>query len=815
MAEANLLSQRVRVTGVVQGVGFRPFVWHLAQKLGLSGWVRNDAQGVEILAQGSATALAELLTHLRTDAPPLARVDGVQVLGMVAQSTTSHPNTCENLQPTTTRTVFTTFNIIPSQSGQAASAIGPDVAVCDACLSELFDPANRRYRHGFITCTHCGPRYTVTRALPYDRPQTSMANFPFCPACGQDYIDPANRRFHAETTCCPQCGPHLHLSDALGLPIAGDSIACTLALLRSGQIVAIKGLGGFHLACDARNAAAVARLRLRKSRDAKPFAVMLANAASVAPFAQAADTERTLLQSRERPIVLLPTTPDCAAALPGIAPGLHKLGVMLPITPIHFLLFHEAAGRPNGTAWLDEPQALVLVMTSANPGGEPIVRDTAEAHTRLAGIADAFLDHNRDILARCDDSVLQLVAGTSQFIRRSRGFAPAAIALAQTGPSVLAFGSHLKNTICVTRGAEAFLSPHIGSLDNAASCQFQDETVQSLCDLLDVKPHWVAHDLHPDDYSTRAAINYAERHGLPTVAVQHHHAHIAAVCAEHNWQRPLLGLALDGFGLGSDGTAWGGELLQVTGAQCQRLGHLRPLPLPGGDRAAREPWRMAAAVLHALGRHAEIVERFQDPAASTVAAMLARSFNSPPTSSLGRVFDAAAGMLGISHTQAYEAQAAILLEQAATQHIQTHGWPSPMPGGYVISSNAGISASASISQLDLLPVLAALSNMADHQANGHIGQIDHINHAAALFHATLLAALTEWVLQAAKTTGLRTLACGGGCFLNALLAGSLQQNLEQNGIQVLLPRRTSPGDASIALGQAWVALHSLETTTCV
>lgn len=775
MAILALLSQHIRVKGIVQGVGFRPFVWRLAQQLGLYGWVRNDAQGVEILAQGSRVRLAELQQRLHLEAPPLARVDSVQAQDLAAEP-------------------FTAFSIIASQSGQAATAIGPDTAVCAACLDELFDPSNRRYRHAFITCTHCGPRYTVTRALPYDRPQTSMAAFQLCLVCSTEYTTPADRRFHAETTCCPQCGPRLILSDAQGLLLAGDPINHSLQLLQAGQIVAIKGLGGFHLACDARNPEVVARLRLRKNREVKPFAVMLANTTSAARHAQVSAAERTLLESRERPIVLLRTQAGCDTTLPGVAPGLLRLGVMLPATPIHFLLFHEAAGRPDGTAWLEQPHALVLVMTSANPGGEPIVRDTAEAQTRLAGIADAFLDHDRDVKARCDDSVLQVAAGAAQFIRRSRGYAPAAICLPQSGPSVLAFGSHLKNTVCVTRGHDAFLSPHIGSLDNAASCHFQDETVQRLCDLLDVKPQLVAHDQHPDDYSTRAATAYAQRHNLPTVAVQHHHAHIAAVCAEHDWKGPLLGLALDGFGLGRDGTAWGGELLWVDGAQCTRLGHLRPLPMPGGDRCAREPWRMASAVLHELGRNAEIAQTFQDPAASTVAAMLMRQFNSPRTSSLGRVFDAAAGLLGLSHIMAYEAQAASLLEQAATMHIEAHGWPAPMPGGYAISDDG---------RLNLLPVLGAMIDA------------DDASQAAAVFHATLVAALTDWVLQVVKTTCLTTLAWGGGCFLNTLLASQLRQNLQHKGITVLVPQLTAPGDASIALGQAWVALHSLETTRCV
>lgn len=765
-------SQRIRVTGVVQGVGFRPFVWRLAQQLQLTGWVRNDAQGVELLAQGRAPELAELLRRVRDDAPPLARVDTVQ-----AQAAQAEP--------------FTTFSIIDSQSGQASTAIGPDVAVCTDCLDELFDPANRRYRHAFITCTHCGPRFTVTRALPYDRPQTSMAAFPLCPACGGDYTTPANRRFHAETTCCPHCGPRLGLSDAQGQMIEGDSIAQTLELLRAGNIVAIKGLGGFHLACDARNPQTVARLRSRKNREAKPFAVMLANAASVASYALLSESERALLESRERPIVLLRAPVACDASLPGVAPGLLSLGVMLPSTPIHFLLFHEAAGRPEGPQWLNEPQALVLVMTSANPGGEPIVQGTREAGRRLAGIADAFLDHDRDIVARCDDSVVLALGAGWQFIRRSRGYAPVAIRLPQSGPSVLAFGAHMKNTVCLIRGNEAFLSPHIGDLDNAASCDFLDETVQRLCDLLDVKPEFVAHDLHPDDYSTRAALAFAAQHGLPLLAVQHHQAHIGAICAEHGWQGgPLLGLALDGFGLGLDGTAWGGELLRVDGANFERLGHLRPLAMPGGDKAAREPWRMAASVWHELGRNGDIARRFSEPGAQTVAAILERQFNCPRTSSMGRVFDAAAALLNLCSCMPYEALAPVLVEQAAIVFIKENGWPVPMPDGWAINAQG---------QLNLLPLLASLDGASD------------VNQGAARFHATLVAALTDWAMQASHATGLTTLAWGGGCFLNTLLSSALRQNLAQRGLTLLTPGRMSPGDGSIALGQAWVAMNYWET----
>lgn len=769
-ASLPVVARRLRITGIVQGVGFRPFVWSLARELRLTGWVRNDSAGVEIAVEGASADIAVLLQRLRAEAPSLARVESVSAEVAAPQG-------------------WADFIIAASAGGSASTAIGPDVAVCADCLAELFEPTGCRWRHAFITCTHCGPRFTVTRALPYDRPQTSLSPFPLCPACAGEYASPGDRRFHAETTCCPVCGPTLALADAKGNAIEGDTISGTLNLLQSGAIVAIKGLGGFHLACDARNAEAVARLRRRKNREAKPFALMALNAASLAPYAKCSPRERALLESRERPVVLLRAESGSAADLPGVAPGLLWLGVMLPTTPIHYLLFHEAAGRPAGSAWLNEPHELVLVMTSANPGGEPIVRNNAEARSRLAGIADAILEHDRDIVSRCDDSVVRSLGQGAQFIRRSRGYSSLSIHLPHAGPPVLAFGAHLKSSICATRGGEAFLSPHIGALDNAATCAFLDETVDRMLQLLDVAPEIVAHDLHPDYFSTRAAIEFAARRGLPSIAVQHHHAHIAAVCAEHGWRDPVLGLALDGFGLGPDGEAWGGELLRVEGAQCERLGHLRPLPLPGGDRAAREPWRMAAAVLNELGRNAEICARLPQPGAGIVATMLERNINCPPTSSMGRVFDAAAGLLGLCAQMKYEAQAAILLEQAATRHIERHGWPKPMQRGWIIGSDG---------QLDLLPVLASLDGGAD------------ADQAAARFHATLVAAMSEWVAQALQARALDTVAWGGGCFLNALLCIGLQQDLEQRGIAVLAPVDVSPGDAGVALGQAWVATAAAE-----
>lgn len=737
---------RIRVTGVVQGVGFRPFVWRLANELKLAGWVRNDAAGVEIHCEGER--IDELAARLKSDAPPLARIDALTVSPF---ETSGHVD----------------FRILESGGGKVSTAIGHDTAPCAACLAELFDPQSRRWRYGFITCTHCGPRYTVTRRLPYDRAQTSLAPFPLCPDCQHEYTDPADRRFHAETTCCPVCGPQLQLVDAGGQPLAGDPIAATLAWLQAGKIIAIKGLGGFHLACDARNAAAVVRLRERKQREEKPFAVMLSTVSPAPTFAEIGDADTALLESAERPIVLVPKRGD--EALPGIAPGLAEIGLMLPATPIQALLFHDA---PD----------LALVMTSANPHGEPLVIGNAEALTRLAGIADAFLLHDRDIVIRCDDSVRR----GAGFVRRARGYTPRAIQLAQAGPSVLALGGWFKNTICVTRGNEAFVSQHIGDLDNAAACGFFEESIGHLLHILDVMPERVAHDLHADFHSTRFAANFAAERAIPTLGVQHHHAHIAAVCAEHGIEEPVLGLALDGVGLGADGTAWGGELLRVEGTQCERLGYFLPLGLPGGDVAAREPWRMAAAALHALGRNDEIGTRFADePAAATIATMLARGLNCPLTSSAGRLFDAAAGLLGIRRRASFEGQAAMLLEGLATGAASKQA----LTGGWQIDAQ---------NRLDMRPLLRFLADAAPE--NQHV--------LAAIFHATLAAALVDWVERAAQQTEITTVAAAGGCLLNRLLAASLRTALPARGLRFVQANALPPNDGGLSLGQAWVALQA-------
>ena len=763
MAEA----RRVRVTGVVQGVGFRPFVWRLAQAHGLAGWVRNDGAGVDIHIQGASSGLDAFLVALKSEAPPLARLEGIAVDPAVLEDRAG-------------------FRILESAGGRVSTAIGHDSAVCADCLAEMFNPADRRWRHAFITCTHCGPRYTVARGLPYDRGRTSLAPFPLCPDCGREYREPADRRFHAETTCCPACGPQLSLLDAGGTAVGGDPLAGALALLRAGRIVAVKGLGGFHLVCDARNPVAVAALRQRKAREEKPFAVMGANGASFAGLATVGEKEGAWLAAAERPIVLLPKTENADEMLPGVAPGLAWLGALLPYTPLQYLLFHEAAGRPAGCDWLAKPQPLFLVMTSANPGGEPLVIGNDEALRRLAGIADAYLLHDREIVVRCDDSVLRDAGGTPQFVRRARGYTPRAIGLPRPGPSVLALGAWFKNTVCVTRGDEAFVSQHVGDLDNAAGCAFLEEIVGHLLSILQVEPDRIACDCHPDFHSSRFAAAFAAERGLPLIRVQHHQAHGAAVLAEHGHEAPALVLALDGIGLGTDGEAWGGELLRLDGAFCERLGRLRPLPLPGGDRAAREPWRMGAAALQLIGAGDEISRRFAgQPGAKTVAEMLARNLNCPPTSSAGRLFDAAAGLLNLRPVMGFEGQAAMLLEGRAA----AHGPAAPWSDGWSVEADG---------QLDLRPLLR------------HLAAATDADLAAARFHATLASALADWVAAAADGSGIRTVVGAGGCFLNALLSSALRAELPRRGLRFLEAGLLPPNDGGISLGQAWVALHTKE-----
>lgn len=786
---------QLRIRGRVQGVGFRPFLWCLATEMGLSGWVRNDAQGVTVAVAGAN--LEAFLTRLPREIPPLALIEDV------VQRVLSD----QEIVGLTTR--FPGFEIVESEDplsvAGVATTIGPDAAVCPACLAEMCDPANRRWRYPLSTCTHCGPRFTVSTGVPYDRLRTSLAPFPLCPDCATEYRNPADRRFHAETTCCPECGPQVSLLDRKGKVLPGDPLAETVRHLLAGDIVAIKGLGGFHLACDARDAVTVAKLRQRKHREAKPFAVMGLNPASLDRWVVLSPGVINHLTSSAAPIVLCPKR-AAAVALVGIAPELAELGVMCPSTPLQFLIWHELAGRPAGTDWLATPSDFLLVMTSANPQGEPLVSEDAEALARLSGIADVFLTHNRPIVVRCDDSVVRVddLTQSRQFIRRARGYVPVPIPLMRPAgseerplPTVLALGGHLKNTVCVLKGNEAFVSQHLGGLDNVASIVFQRETVEHWLKILGVKPDCIAHDLHPDYASTSFAQGLAAAWSIPAYAVPHHQAHLATIAAERGLAadgQKMMGLALDGVGLGPDGTAWGGELLCLTGNRCLRLGHLQPLALPGGDRAAQFPWRMAISALHQVGLSASVADWMarvwpERPVQEGLAILnlLERRRHCPQSSSLGRWFDAVAGLLGVCAENQYEGQAAMVLEA----HAAAFGAESPLVGGWEIRQTAsGV-------VLDLSPLLPVLLARLDNKAAG-----------AALFHVTLSAALVDWITQTLAMHGEQSvtqIALAGGCALNRRLVNGLREQLAAQGQALLTANQVPPNDGGLALGQAWVA----------
>lgn len=760
---SNIVCQRIKLSGVVQGVGFRPFVWRQAKELNLTGWVRKDGHGLEIEVYGEAEQVQRLIERLQDEAPSMARVDSIVAQDAVVDCLAEG------------------FYILNEQGKRAPAMVENDTAVCRDCLADIFDPANRRWRHAFANCSHCGPRYTVCRALPFTRERSSLKPFTPCAKCQNEYQRNADRRYHNQLNCCPKCGPQLALLDAQGQPLAGDPITQTVALLAQGKIVAIKDPGGFHLVCDAHNAIAIAALRERKQRDEKPFNVMLANPPSASAFVQLGVGEPGLLAMPERLIILLKKRSGCDAALPGVAPGVGWLGVTLPCTPLHYLLFHEAAGRPEGMGWLDAPQKLALLTTSADPRGEPQIIDNDAALRGLSGIADAFLLHDREVLARCNDSVARSGPGGLQLIRRSGGYTPRAIKLPRSSPPVLAVGGRFRNTVCVTRGDEAFISQHIGDLECAAAHEFFDVTINRLLKFLDVKPALVAHDLDRSFHSTSYALDFAHQRGVPALAVQHHHAHAAAVMAEHRSQTPLIALALDGVDLGSDGGLWGGELLQVDGIRCERLGHLAPLKLAGAG-ALKEPWRLAAAVLQRLGRGREIEQRFALQAESaSLAERLARGEEFPETSSLACYVNAAAGLLGIKAIMSFDGQAAGLLEAAA----ERHGEILPVDGGWSIEGGC----------LDLSPLLAVLADETDAERG------------AALFHATLVAALADWVCAVAPDNA--TVVGSGACFLNMIVARGLRARLGSHGRHLIESRRLPPNDGGLALGQALVAQHYL------
>jgi hydrogenase maturation protein HypF len=751
---------RVSVSGLVQGVGFRPFVWREATSRGLSGWVGNDAVGVVLEAEGTAESVAALLDALRRP-PPLARVDDVR-------SEPRPPTGAAGFQVRASDT-----------DGARRALISPDTTTCADCLRELHDPADRRFGYPFINCTNCGPRYTIVRSVPYDRSRTTMASFPMCAACQSEYDDPGDRRFHAEPVCCPSCGPRLRLLDAAGRALAGEPLAGTVALLREGAVVAVKGLGGYHLAVDAEQEAAVASLRARKHREHRPFALMVADADGARELADLDDEELTLLTSVARPIVLLSrhSTPRVA---PSVAPGSPSLGLLLPYTPLHALLL-EAFGGP-------------LVLTSGNASDEPIAFEDEDAVRRLSGIADAFLVHDRAIRTRVDDSVTKIVRGRAVVVRRSRGFVPNAIALPRESPQpVLACGSALKNTFCVTRGPHAFVSHHVGDLDDFATLQSYVDGIDHLTSLLDVDPRVIAHDLHPDYPSTRYALDRAAKgaRDVELVAVQHHHAHIASCLADNGASGPAIGVAFDGVGLGTDGTAWGGEFLVADLSGFTRAGHLAEVAMPGGDKAARQPWRMALAHLEAayagdLPSGLDVVAR-QGRQWDQVRSVARAGVNAPLTSSVGRLFDAVSALLGVRDVISYEGQAAIELEHVAD----------PVEAGSYLVPVAG----DGMARIEVAHLVRALTD--DLLAGTSVPVL------AARFHNALADVVVNVCGRLRDVHGLSTVALSGGVFQNALLHTRCLERLEAAGFAVLTHRQVPPNDGGISLGQAAVAAEVL------
>jgi hydrogenase maturation protein HypF len=761
----------IRVCGVVQGVGFRPFVYRLATEENLSGQIGNDTNGVIIELEGPAARIQTFLSRLAAETPPLARIDSV---------------TGSDLAPTGE----TGFRIVASEVlGRVGTGIPADAATCADCLRELLDPADRRYRYPFLNCTNCGPRFTITRRIPYDRPQTSMAKFPMCPECVAEYNDPLNRRFHAQPNACWRCGPHVWLELPDGSPIqSADPVAETIERLLRGEIMAIKGIGGFHLSVDATSEAAVTRLRQRKHRYGKPLAVMVRDLSAVRALCELPPAEEALLQTSAHPIVLAQARSHNGIA-PAVAPGIPWLGVFLPYAPLQHLLFAD-------------PRVNALVMTSANLSEEPIAIDNDEARTRLAAIADAFLMHDREILQRCDDSVAAFVDNEPQIIRRARGFVPLAVSLPLEAPSLLAVGGHLKNVFALARGKFAYQSQHIGDLENATSLQFFEESLHHLMHTFEIEPQTVVHDLHPGYLSTSWAKQWAGDRGLRLIGVQHHHAHIAACMAEHSLDGPVIGLALDGTGYGTDGRIWGGEVLICSLDKFERFAHLDYVPMPGGEAAVREPWRMAFGHLVAAGFDAA------DPAildllgatereARILARMIERRVNTPLTSSCGRLFDAVAAVVLRRSEVDYEAQAAIELEGAAIESpFEPHA-----PVQFEAELLGGDWSRLEPVRISVAPFWRAI--LADLAAGIDVPEI------ATRFHAALTQAFVRAADRARVATGIQQVALSGGCFHNRRLARLLRSSLEGQGFVVFQQARVSPGDGGLSYGQAAVAASIL------
>ena len=767
--ERHEVRRAVLVCGVVQGVGFRPFVYRLAFEEGLAGFIGNDTDGVTIEVEGPEERVEAFLDRLRAEAPPLARIDSIVARDVTAIGEVG-------------------FRIVASEVlGPVSTGIPADAATCRDCLRELLDPEDRRYGYPFLNCTNCGPRFTITRRIPYDRPQTSMARFKMCAACEAEYDDPLSRRFHAQPNACWDCGPRVWLVGADGSALSADNpVAATIDRLVAGQIMAIKGVGGFHLSVDATNQAAVMRLRERKHRYGKPLAVMVQDVEAAREVCTLTAAEEALLQTVARPIVLARKR-DGGGIAEGVAPGIPWLGVFLPYAPLQHLLFADGRLR-------------ALVMTSANLSEEPIAIDNDEALARLGAIADAFLMHDREILQRCDDSVAAVVDGTPQLIRRARGFVPLGVELPLDAPPLLAVGGHLKNVFALARGRRVYQSQHLGDLENLTGLEFFKESLDHLMRTFEIEPETVVHDLHPGYLSTEWAKEWARERGLPLIAVQHHHAHVAGCMAEHGL-REAIGLTLDGTGYGTDGRIWGGEVLIARLDGFERFAHLEYVAMPGGDAAVREPWRMAFAALRAadFDVESEQIVKLLGAQASEVRVlrrMVERGINSPMTSSLGRLFDAVAAVVLNRRVVDYEAQAAIELEGIAVDEPDRFE-----QGDYVPELHEAEEGSGSAAVIRTGKMWKAV--LEDLWRGVPASRI------SARFHAGIAEGFINVAGNARIESGINQVAMSGGCMHNRRLARLLRVGLEAQGFQVFQHAQVSPGDGGLSYGQVAVAAAML------
>ena len=817
---------QIDISGQVQGVGFRPYLYQLAMDYQLTGVVYNHGQGVTAFIKATTTIIKDFIGELRANLPPLASIDEVRTCLVdqekvktfkvlpVFQGVDKRPPSTHKQAVTLEQ--LTGFSIAISKQNAIDTEIASDAATCSACVAELLDNNNRRFRYPFINCTHCGPRYSIIEKLPYDRSFTSMQRFPMCPACQGEYDSVDDRRFHAQPNACSVCGPALILFKSTGQETVNiensgdypeqDIILQTIKLIKQGKVIAIKGVGGYHLVCDANNHEAVQRLRDKKQRKTKPLSLMMANLDALEQIAEISKQAAKYLTSSSAPITLVKKKENKQAEqLELLAPNMNSFGVMLPYSPLHHLLFQQQ--DEQGNYYTDE--SLCLVMTSANLRGAPLIYQEQELH-QLASLSDYILSHNREIVRRIDDSIVNCLKSDQQdgivqetneavIIRRARGMAPKAINLTvkptEVVKSTLAVGGFLKNSICLTKGNKAYLSQYIGDLSNPDNCRYLQQSVEQFMSMLQIKPEQVVCDLHPDFYSSQFAKNFADQHQIPLIKVQHHHAHCAAIACEHQLNEPYLGLSLDGVGLGNDGNAWGGECLFIEYGQAQRLAHFKNILLPGADIAAKQPWRIATAFLMQQNLTTSADEKFaKHQAYDLVKQMITKQINCPTTSSAGRLFDLAAALLGLCDINSFEAEAAMLLESAATK-----GQALMSEKLFTITSpqTQQTKKSSMENQLDFTPLLLALPKM-------------NASDGAATFHQQVALGISEWLVTLTENTTMsqcKNVVLSGGCFLNVHLTALLKQRLIAQGFNVFTAKNISPNDSSLALGQAWAAIE--------